>query len=433
MHTKHRTLFTGVAIVAVFLFAYGAVSAEQVTLHHFIDSSHGVAFREFIEKKAEDFQQLHPNVTIEIELGPGSSSYMEQVIVREAAGVAPDVYDMNENWGGVVVDDDIFLDLRPYFEKEPGLMDEIVSIALDGFTWIDGTIWSFPIDVYPNVTVFNKTMLDELGLISPDALGDDWTWDIFLQYSQRITRDVTGDGEFDRWSMERLARLWTKRIPLRQAGGGFVNSTINPTEVIFTKPETVVGAEFLANLARDGHWGPSGSFSRGETAYAYAGPSWVWDRIVRGTLGDFEWGIARPMHGPDNNGTLNALIGFQISKRTEHPDLAWEWVRFLAGTHESQMEYAATTGRVPTLRSAIMEYSDATDFPSAVSAELLHAITHPASYHNIVGGVVDVRTEAGEFNVRVMDDGENPAIVLDELQQRIQGMIDQELEKQGNT
>src|SRR5690625_422005 len=123
---------------------------------------------------------------------------MEQVIVREASGVAPDVYDMNENWGGVIVNEDVFLDLRPYFEKEPELFDEIVPIALQGFTWIDDTIWGFPIDVYPNVTIFNRTTLDEMGLISPDDLADEWTWDVFLQYSQRLTRDTIGDGTFDR-------------------------------------------------------------------------------------------------------------------------------------------------------------------------------------------------------------------------------------------
>jgi len=58
MSKMHRKILVGAVMAAVVMLAYGSVVAEQVTLHHFIDSSPGVAFREFIEEKGQRLSKV---------------------------------------------------------------------------------------------------------------------------------------------------------------------------------------------------------------------------------------------------------------------------------------------------------------------------------------------------------------------------------------
>ncbi len=55
----------------------------------------------------------------------------------------------------------------------------------------------------PSGLIYNRTMLEEEGLPDPHDLWDagEWTWDVFRDMCQQVTRDTSGDGEIDQYGL----------------------------------------------------------------------------------------------------------------------------------------------------------------------------------------------------------------------------------------
>ncbi len=401
----------------VLAMAVTAVQAQDVTIVHMGWVSRGEAGRIAIEQKAREFEALNPGVKIDIQVPPGN--YNNNFAVRLAGGVAPDITEFNEGDGGLFVMDGVFLDLRPYFERDPDLVADLFPSGMKASTWLDGSIWSIPSDIYPMITLYNADLFALKGLAPPSP--ENWTWETYFDAARKLTADADGDGQNETWGVGDLARMWEVEIWVRQAGGSVVDRRQDPRQVSFNSPEVLEALEFAIQLHQFGVAAASpNEFARGVVgmvssfAPAYLG--------VRNDI-EFEWGVAPPTHGPKTAGSAVPVNGFQIGANTAHPDVAWEWLRFLT-SEQGQLDYAEMTKFVPSRRSALQQYPAVTGLSPEALQPLSFAALNPDGYHYTMGAPIDLRRQpmVEIFNRAVLGN-ESPTSVLDSVQSTVSALL----------
>lgn len=398
-------------------------SFAAIELVHYGYSGHGEAFREYVEQRAREFERLHPDVKIQI-LAQGS--YTDNYLVMSAGGIAPDISEFNDRDGGDLQAQGMFLDLTPYFDR--GINVDFLPVSLSAFTWSDGSIWGFPIDSGPNITLFNRDLFDQYGLLSPDEHPDEWTWEYAKEAGQLLTRDLNGDGSPDQWGIANTERMWAQSTPVRQAGGHLFNRVTNPTESRFDSSEVLRGLEFLVELGQLEVVTGTPNFRSGKAGFQVThAPSVIqnWFGTMEGSP-EWQWGMALPLKGPDNRGTLIFSNGFQISRTSQHPDLAMKWIEFLVGNTDATDEFVRTAGRISANRHSLPAVAETMALSEQMLGVIGETMSDPESYPNYAGpGVEDIRRLfTSQVNTRVLRGGESPRNVLLELHQQATAILE---------
>jgi multiple sugar transport system substrate-binding protein len=95
------------------------------------------------------------------------------------------------------VPNDLLVDLEPLMKADPSMArDKFFTNVVDAGK-IMGRQFFFPWSSDPGLLMYNASYLQEAGLVLPEKLAksNQWTWDSFLNYAKRLTRDVNGDGK----------------------------------------------------------------------------------------------------------------------------------------------------------------------------------------------------------------------------------------------
>ncbi len=353
------SVVTNVLTILCVLMLSVAASA-QVTITHFNYPGHGDAWKAYLEDRAQAFEELHPEINIDIITAGSSGAYVESVLVMLAGGTPPDTTDFHAALAGGMINDGTFADLRSYLERDGFNLDELtVPAVVDILTAPNGQIWSLAGDLYTVSTFFNKNLFAEAGLANPAELGDDWTWETALESARRLTRDTTGDGEADQWGVDRIFARWYMWV--HQAGGMVYDRTVNPTESKWNSEEVREGLQFPLSFY-EAEATPPRNFPNLSSTYLWTGRTAFSMVDGPGTVGgsmanvSFDWDIARQVRGPENGGSEIAVSGFQMLSESKHPEEAWEWLKFIALDPDSLRTFMGYTGRLPGLTEQILEY-----------------------------------------------------------------------------
>lgn len=128
----------------------------------------------------EQYQKLHPNVTIEAEYG-GFDGYTEKLITQLSGGTAADIIQYNAN---TVVDlmsiGDVFVDLRDYADVlDTSGFDEGF---LNSFSYYNDKMIALPTGVNGGIWLTNTALLDEAGIDVNEIV----TWDDFIAAGKKL-------------------------------------------------------------------------------------------------------------------------------------------------------------------------------------------------------------------------------------------------------
>src|SRR5690625_72826 len=136
----------------------------------------------------ELFEKQNPDIKINAEF-TGWDGYFEKMAAAAAGNNLPDI--MQQNFGEY---------LNQYADK--GLLADLTPFIEDGLINVDGVsetvlesgkkgeeILGLPTGTNALTTIYNKTMLDELGIEAPNA---DWTWDEHQEIAREI-HEATGE------------------------------------------------------------------------------------------------------------------------------------------------------------------------------------------------------------------------------------------------
>ncbi len=192
---------------------------------------------------AAAFEATHPDINVTVEVADWDS-YWEKLRVQMAGGTPPDVFAMDAplypDWQARGV----LLNLQPYLDADPALLDGVYPITLDAYKTPEG-MFGLPRDFQTIVLYYNKDMFDAAGVAYPTA---DWTYADFRSAAKTLTLDKDGDGSTDQWG------FWAEVLDpepfwgsvIWAHGGDIVDIAAGKT--LITTPEATAGFQFIANM-----------------------------------------------------------------------------------------------------------------------------------------------------------------------------------------
>jgi multiple sugar transport system substrate-binding protein len=301
------------------------------------------------KKVVADFEAANPDIKVNVEVSDWDS-YWTKLNTLMGAGTPPDVFAMDAplylDWQSR----DVLLNLKPYIDKTPGLLDAFYPQTLTAYKTADGSYYGLPRDFQTIVIFYNKEMFDAAKEPYPSA---DWTMDDLRAVAKRLTKDNNGDGKIDQygfapdlWDME---LFWSEDI---WANGGNIISDDHMKSLI-GEPAARKAWEFLDSMVKDG------SVPKPSTSGEYGGDlfqskvaamipmgHWAVPGYVQAGI---KMGVAPMPKGPAGQFTSVNSAGFVVSKVTKNPDVAWKFVQF-AVSEPAQKRLAELGFAIPVLK-----------------------------------------------------------------------------------
>lgn len=353
LRMRSRMIRTGViaaTILATCLLLASLTAGAETAIVHLTYGSHATEWHQWLERMAARFE-AKTGIKVDIEVGPGGAAYREQVMVRTAGGVPPDVTDFNPGQAAVLIKEGLFEDLRPYVARSGIDLSQYPPVGIEGMTAPDGTMWGFAVSLLPIPVYFNVDMFAKAGLLNPIQLGDDWTWETYLASARALT---IRDGEGNVIQSGTIDPRYRWELTVHQAGGMVYDRHVFPTRSRFNSPEVLAGIEFRMQMYNEGLIATTGGVWAGNAALTMIDAPTIINKFV----GGFQMDVALQPKGPGGRGALVNPDGFQIHAHSKNKEAAWRWIEFLVTDEEGLMEFAIMTGRLPSLRNAMLRYEE---------------------------------------------------------------------------
>ncbi|WEK02910.1 MAG: sugar ABC transporter substrate-binding protein [Candidatus Devosia phytovorans] len=319
-----RTLLTATALTGLAL-TMPAQAQTELTYMMWGDPPELAVWQQIVE----DFEALHPDISVSVEVSDWSS-YWDRLRVTTVGGNAPDIFAMDAPIYPDWQSRGSLLDLTPYLEAEPTVLDGVYPGPLAAYQLEEGT-FGLPRDFQTIVLYYNKAMFDAAGVAYPT---DDWTLEDLRAAAKALTLDADGDGVTDQWGLS------VELLDMEPMWGGVVYGyggapiSDDHTKTLLAEGPAADAWTYLNGLALEDHsvmsaedlesYGYDG-FLAGVAAMTFSG-HWVvpaYNELA------FDWDVAPFPAGPAERATLVNSAGIVISSATEHPDEAWEFVKFV--------------------------------------------------------------------------------------------------------
>ena len=352
----------GLAIATFFsigLFShFPSFSQDSVTVRFLVQAGEATQLESF----AEDFNQKHPNITLEIVRGPNNTNLVEDLYTSAfLLGDSPyDIVYMDIVWvqkfaaaGWLTdlsewVDDDL---LTPYLEgvKEGGRYR--------------GELYRMPLRADGGMLYYRTDLLKQVGAEPPE------TFEELMEISKQIQ-----DKNLAQWGFvwqgkqyEGLSALFTEI--LKGFGGFWVDPETN--EVGLDRPEAIAAAEFLRQTIAEGI-SPKDvtTYSEEETRLLFQSGNTAflrnWPYVVplanESKIAD-QFGIKPMVHLPSfKGGACLGGWGFGIYSRSPHKEEAWKVIEYFNDV-DVQREYFLKTGFVPARRALFLDPALVAKYP----------------------------------------------------------------------
>ena len=296
------------------------------------------------------FHEQHPNIRVEFLHTP--DDYMVKLQTMLAGGDYPDVIFLGNGDILPFVTRGQLLPLNDLIERDGVDTSDIFPNIYNLYN-VDGVQYGFPVDAPNQQLFYNKTMFEEAGVEPPPSDWDDetWTWDAFLEKAIALT-----DASKNRWGYQVLPGFRPWWIWVTANGGSFFNE--DGTACVLNEPPAVEALQFLADLIHvhkvappldvATEMGGATLFQSGITAME----TW-WPAIgyMRTNIGDkFVWDIAPHPAGAAGKSTSGGGTGHTISAFSQHPEEAWEFLKFVI-SQPAVERWTDIMGIVPPLQS----------------------------------------------------------------------------------
>lgn len=326
------------------------------------------------------FNELYPNVTVEIEAIPWDNW---KAAVQTAA--MSDDYDIIIHGNANA---DFCLDLTEYIESDPEVKDNVTFYPFrrnpDNFTEVRAYGISYSLN--PLVCVIDKQIFENYGVDLPDS---SWTYDDILEIAPKLTGTdpVTGRETYG-VTMCPASNMF-KNFKVIGLGKNDVMfdfaETLKDTKVSINNEKTVEVFEYMKELSAYSH----PDYLEGlELANAWTenneiAITWVdgafniFNTIKANGLTDRFMFLPLPQitEGEDAGRTSSVLqdLNMAIYKNTEQKDLAWAFMKFML-TDEAAQDWLVRTNSIPANKQYMTLMSDVmSDDYAAAIAEIIES------------------------------------------------------------
>lgn len=313
-----------------------AASGESVTIRYGLwDSNQEPTIRAI----ADRFEELNPNIKVEIELTP-YKEYFTNLETSATGGSAPDVFWMNAPHVTQYARGGMILPLEDKVTSSELVQKGDFPDSLIQLYTVDNVWYGMPKGFDTVAVWYNKEIFDNAGVAYPT---DEWTWDEFVETAKKLT--------------DKDAGIYGAAVQLdEQAGwyntiglfGGYVISDDKKTSG-FDDPKTIAGVQCWKDLI-DAGVSPTYAqlndttsnilFESGKLAMQwngswavpeYAGIDEIKDKIDVVSVPSVDGKKSCVIHG----------LGNCIFSKTKYPEESWKFVEFLGSKEAMTMQAEA--------------------------------------------------------------------------------------------
>jgi multiple sugar transport system substrate-binding protein len=298
-----------------------------------------------------DFEAANPNIKVNVEVSDWDS-YWEKLKTLLAANTPPDVFAMDAPLYLDYQTRGVLLNLQPYIDKSPQMLDGFYPVTLQAYKLSDG-YYGLPRDFQTIVLFYNKDMFDKAGVAYPTA---NWTYDDLRTAAKQLTIDSNGDGTIEQWGM--ATDLWDMELSWSEAiwsWGGEIVSADN-TKTLIGEPVAREAWQFFYDMM----WTDK-SIPDSNTSQQYGTDLFQAGMAAMTSIGhwavpgyatvEFKWDVA-PMPTSPTGGRVTSVnsAGFVAAKESKQPDAAWEFIKYcLSETGQTRLTELGLA--IPVLKS----------------------------------------------------------------------------------
>jgi multiple sugar transport system substrate-binding protein len=357
-------ILTAVALVVLLGNVPKAASANgQVTLTWYVRDN--AAERQWEDQMIQAFQTAHPTITVEL-VTASWAEFAPRLNGMWLQGNPPDIWSHHGTNGFVDFYQKGWLaDLTPFITgPNPLDLGDFFTETVQIYT-MDGRVYGLPILGGGSFLFYNKDMFDAAGVSYPPTDWDDptWTWDAMVSKAVSLTQhygepDVQYGVTTRIWPWDGYAWAWGQDLfPASAYQTGFADESYLDT------PTATLAYQARQDLICEYHVSPSldeeaavgsgdAAFGNQRTAMHITG---LWGLFTYKDAG-FDWGFAALPMGAPGARDIVFTDPWVMSSASEHPDEAWEFLRFLASL-EAQRAYMQITNAPPVRQSLMPEWA----------------------------------------------------------------------------
>lgn len=346
---------------------------EPVTINYFTFSA-APDHMEDLEQMIQVFEESHPNITVEVQTAP-FDEYFTKLQTLIAGGTPPDVFELNYENFVSFASRGVLRDLGPLAEADEDYNADIFyPRAYEAFNQ-NGMQLGLPETFSTVILYYNQDLFDEAGVEYPQA---DWTWSDAAAAAEQLT-----DSEADVYGLYSPIQFWEFYKKAAQNNCRFFNE--DKTEVTINEPECVEALETMVSFmdqgvmptdAEMGGMSDGDMFAAGQLAMDVTG-IWMFSAFEEAP---FTWDIVVEP-GMEQKATHFFANGVSAFAATEHPQEAWEWIKFFTSSPEVAQMRVESGWELPALKNPEYFESYLEQSPpenrQAVFDSLEYAITPP--------------------------------------------------------
>jgi ABC-type glycerol-3-phosphate transport system substrate-binding protein len=308
-------------------------SATLTIWQTYNDEEHPV-FKEIVAR----FEEAHPGVTIDVVRLPfaGAEPKIQTALTTRTE---PDIARVDVSFLAKLAHKNALLRLDDRVPED--FLDELLPVALASCRY-RGSLWGLPDQTNGLCLFYNKDLYRKAGL---DPERPPATWDELIQYGKKLTnRD---EGVFGIGLSNSL--WWT--LPFFYTHGATFLSD-DGTRCLLNEPDGVRAFQLKVDVYRKhgiegGAWRAGGivhdlGFQNGRYAMILNGP-WAVESLKKTGI---DFGVGLIPAGPEGTHTNVGGNDLVVFRSTENPDLAAEFLMFVA-SEEIQRMWCSTLGQIP--------------------------------------------------------------------------------------
>ncbi|GGD81933.1 ABC transporter substrate-binding protein [Paenibacillus nasutitermitis] len=313
--------------------------------------SHNEVQMDILKKMISEFQKENPHITVEEVFQGGYPDLHKKLQAAVAANEVPAVTNVEVASLPNFADSGVFTDLTPFIERDAVDMEDFSSGMLQAYSY-NGRQYGFPLIVAVSVMIYNKTLLDSLGVTPPQ------TWDEIDGFIEKVA--VKEGKETKRYAFAVPGWDAWYTDPWMINGGGTVLSE-DKKSVGFDQPDGLRWLENLRKWTTDGTvqmgYGPGASsnmrqmFLDEQIAMVHHSSATLKSAYMGNAK--FELGVS---FLPGDKKRISNIGGAGIVMMDKAPDAqkeaAWKFIKFMTGK-EHNVEWAKETGYLPTRKSVV--------------------------------------------------------------------------------
>lgn len=307
-----------------------------------------------IESLRGQFQELHPNITVDFEDVP-AEEFTDRLTTRIAGGNPPDVAYLDQSAVVDFASRNALLELGPFADQSAAVVvDDYVPAFLEAALW-EERLYGLPYDGESTGLFYRTDLFEAAGIAGPPT-----TWEEFEAAAQALTNTDARTYGFITFATE-AAYYW---YPWLWQNGGEILSA-DGTEIQFNSDAGKEAAEFYVRLAdysptdylNSNSYDGRIAFAEGQVAMYVAG-AWF-AGVMQSEFPDIT-GLWSAAALPERVRCATTVAGdtLVIPAASQNHDASWKWIEFLSAPENLLLWTQGTAENPSTLlptRTSLLE------------------------------------------------------------------------------